>query len=53
MADHKYIRKEMRNGKWVYIYDDPEATKSTAAAQVIIAAKIHSENKKLRAYYAH
>lgn len=25
----------------------------TAAAQVIIAAKIHSENKKLRAYYAH
>lgn len=30
MADHKYIRKEMRNGKWVYIYDDPDATKSTA-----------------------
>ena len=29
MADHKYIRKEMRNGKWVYIYDDPDVAKST------------------------
>lgn len=31
MADHKYIRKEMRNGKWVYIYDDPDVNKAAAA----------------------
>lgn len=47
MADHKYIRKEMRNGKWVYIYDDPDTNTTAAATPEPVITKKLTNAKKL------
>lgn len=50
MADHKYIRKEMRNGKWVYIYDDPDTNTTAATPEPVITKKLVTTKKPVTAY---